>query len=169
MGFFDRLKRGLTKTRDSLTKKIERVVLGYADINDDLLDELEEILIMADVGINTTEKLMAAVRKGVKSREIKKPDDLKPFLAKEITGMLSQGANVMRIAAEGPTVLLIIGVNGAGKTTTIGKLSAYYKGRGKSVMLAAADTFRAAAIDQLGIWGEGYKARGGFGPGGCRV
>lgn len=154
MGFFDRLKQGLAKTRDSLTKKIETVVLGYADINDDLLDELEEILIMADVGINTTEKLMEAVRKGIKNKDIKAPADLKPFLAKQIAGMLSQGANVMRIASEGPTVLLIIGVNGAGKTTTIGKLSAYYKGRGKSVMLAAADTFRAAAIDQLEIWGQ---------------
>ncbi len=154
MGFFDRLKQSLGKTRDSLTKKIETVVLGYADINDDLLDELEEILIMADVGITTTEKLMSEVRKGIKSKEIKKPEDLKPFLAQQIGNMLSQGANVMRIASEGPTVILIIGVNGAGKTTTIGKLSAYYRGRGKSVMLAAADTFRAAAIDQLEIWGK---------------
>ena len=154
MGFFDRLKQSLGKTRDSLTKKIETVVLGYADINDDLLDELEEILIMADVGITTAEKLMSEVRKGIKSKEIKKPEDLKPFLAQQIGNMLSQGANVMRIASEGPTVILIIGVNGAGKTTTIGKLSAYYRGRGKSVMLAAADTFRAAAIDQLEIWGK---------------
>ena len=154
MGFFDRLKQGLEKTRDSLTKKIETVVLGYADINDDLLDELEEVLIMGDVGINTTEKLMDSVRKGIRAKEIKKPEDLKPFLAKQIAGMLSMGANVMRIASEGPTVILVIGVNGAGKTTTIGKLSAYYRGRGKSVMLAAADTFRAAAIDQLEIWGK---------------
>lgn len=154
MGFFDKLKQGLTKTRESLTKKIETVVLGYADINDDLLDELEEILIMADVGIDTTEKLMGEVRKGIKSKDIKTPEDLKPFLARKIAEMLSRGANVMRIASEGPTVILVVGVNGAGKTTTIGKLSNYYKGRGKSVMLAAADTFRAAAIDQLEIWGQ---------------
>lgn len=154
MGFFDRLKRGLAKTRESLTKKIETVVLGYADINDDLLDEIEEILIMGDVGMKTTQTLMAALRKGIKDKEIKGPADVKPFMAKTIASMLSQGANTMRIASEGPTVLLIVGVNGAGKTTTIGKLSAYYRGRGKSVMLAAADTFRAAAADQLEIWGE---------------
>lgn len=154
MGFFDRLKKGLTKTRENLTNKIEKLVIGYADIDDELLDELEETLIMADVGIETTERLMTAVRKGIKKKEINSPDDLRPFLQKEITAILSEGENETHVAEEGPTVLLVIGVNGAGKTTTIGKLAAYYKGEGKKVLLAAADTFRAAAIDQLESWGE---------------
>ena len=154
MGFFDRLKKGLTKTRENLTNKIEKLVIGYADIDDELLDELEETLIMADVGIETTERLMTAVRKGIKKKEINSPDDLRPFLQKEITAILSEGENETHVAAEEPTVLLVIGVNGAGKTTTIGKLAAYYKGEGEKVLLAAADTFRAAAIDQLESWGE---------------
>lgn len=154
MGFFDKLKKGLNKTRENLTTKIEKLVIGYADIDDDFLDELEETLIMADVGVQTTDKLMMAVRKGIKKKEINTPEDLKPFLQKEITEILMCGEDTTREAAENPTVLLVIGVNGAGKTTTIGKLSAYYKGQGKSVMLAAADTFRAAAIDQLEVWGQ---------------
>lgn len=158
MGFFDRLKQGLSKTRESLTAKIETAILGYADIDDDLLDELEEILIMADVGVATTDELMQAVRKGIRSKEIKAPGDLKPFLEKEITALLLKGGAGVRMAANGPTVILIVGVNGAGKTTTIGKLSAFYHYYGKKVMLAAADTFRAAAIDQLTIWGQRTEA-----------
>lgn len=159
MGFFDKLKKGLTKTRESITEKIEKLVIGYADIDDDLLDELEEILIMADVGVNTTDQLMQAVRKGIKKKEINSPEDLKPFLAKRISELLTKDSDETSVAAQGPTVLLVIGVNGVGKTTTIGKLSAYYKAQGKSVMLAAADTFRAAAIDQLEIWGQRTDAR----------
>lgn len=158
MGFFDRLKQGLTRTRASLTAKIETAILGYADIDEALLDDLEEILLMADVGVATTETLMKAVCRGIKTKEIKEPGDLKPFLEKEITALLVKGGAGIRMAAKGPTVLLIVGVNGAGKTTTIGKLSAFYHYYGKKVMLAAADTFRAAAIDQLEIWGERTKA-----------
>ncbi len=154
MGFFDKLKKGLTKTRESFTEKIEKLVIGYADIDDELLDELEETLIMSDVGFSTTEKLMDAVRKGIKKKEINGPEDLKPFLAKQISDMLTKDSDEIRMAAEGPTVMLVIGVNGVGKTTTIGKLSAFYKEQGKCVMLAAADTFRAAAIDQLEVWGQ---------------
>ena len=154
MGFFDKLKKGLNKSRENLVNKIEKLVIGYADIDEELLDELEETLIMADVGVKTTDKLMQAVRKGIKKKEINAPEDLKPFLAKEIAEILSQGEDATRVAANGPTVLLVIGVNGAGKTTTIGKLSAYYREQGKSVMLAAADMFRAAAIDQLEVWGK---------------
>ena len=154
MGFFDKLKKGLNKTRENLTNKIEKLVIGYADIDDNFLDELEETLIMADVGVQTTDKLMAAVRRGIKKKEINTPEDLKPFLQKEIAEILTRGEDTTRTAVNGPTVLLVIGVNGAGKTTTIGKLSAYYKKQGKSVMLAAADTFRAAAIDQLEVWGQ---------------
>ena len=154
MGFFDRLKKGLAKTRETFTTKIEKLIIGYADIDDDLLDELEETLIMSDVGVKTTERLMADVRKGIKKKDINTPEDLKPFLAEKISEILSTGSDETRIASAGPTVLLVIGVNGVGKTTTIGKLAAYYKEQGKSVMLAAADTFRAAAIDQLQIWGD---------------
>lgn len=154
MGFFDRLKKGLTRTRETLTAKIETTILGYADISDDLLDEIEEILIMADVGVATTELLMKEVRQGIKKKEIHSPTDLKPFLEKRITEILLAGGAGVRMAAVGPTVILIVGVNGAGKTTTIGKLSAFYHYYGKKVMLAAADTFRAAAIDQLEIWAK---------------
>ena len=154
MGFFDRLKKGLAKTRETFTNKIEKLIIGYADIDDDLRDELEETLIMSDVGVKTTERLMADVRKGIKKKDINTPEDLKPFLAEKISEILSTGSDETRIASAGPTVLLVIGVNGVGKTTTIGKLAAYYKEQGKSVMLAAADTFRAAAIDQLQIWGD---------------
>ena len=159
MGFFDKLKKGLTKTRETITEKIEKLVIGYADIDDDLLDELEEILIMADVGVNTTDNLMEAVRKGIKKKEINTPEDLKPFLAKKISELLTKDSDTTKIAQEGPTVILVIGVNGVGKTTTIGKLSNYYREQGKTVMLAAADTFRAAAIDQLEIWGERTNAK----------
>lgn len=154
MGFFDKLKKGLSKTRENITNKIEKLIIGYADIDDELLDELEEILIMADVGVSTTDKLMESVRKGIKKKEINSPEDLKPFLQAQISEILTAGSDETKVAAYGPTVILVIGVNGVGKTTTIGKLASYYQAQGKTVMLAAADTFRAAAIDQLQVWGE---------------
>lgn len=154
MGFFSKLKEGLTKTRKSLTEKIEKVIIGYADIDDDLLDELEDALIQADVGVKTSLQLMDDVRAGIKKKQINSPEDLKPFLIKRITEMLNEGSDETNIAKSGPTVILVIGVNGVGKTTTIGKLGRYYKEQGKTVMFAAADTFRAAAIDQLEIWGQ---------------
>ena len=159
MGFFDRLKKGLTKTRENFTHNIERLIVGYADIDDELIDDLEETLLMADVGVKTTETLIAAVRKGIKQKEIRTPEDLIPFLEKEIVSILEAGENTFQMAENGPTVLLVVGTNGVGKTTTIGKLSAYYRRQGKSVLLAAADTFRAAAIDQLEIWGKRADAQ----------
>lgn len=158
MGFFDKLKKGLEKTRKSFTEKIEQVVIGYAKIDDDLLDELEEALISADVGVKTSLHLMEEVRSGIKKKEINSPEDLKPFLERKISELLMIGSDESRLAKSGPTVILVIGVNGVGKTTTIGKLGSYYKQQGKTVMLAAADTFRAAAIDQLEIWGERVDA-----------
>ena len=124
MGFFDKLKKGLAKTRETITNKIEKLVIGYADIDDELLDELEEILIMADVGVNTTDRLMESVRKGIKKKEINTPEDLKPFLQARISELLANGSDETRVAVTGPTVLLVIGVNGVGKTPTIGKLAA---------------------------------------------
>ena len=159
MGFFDRLKKGLTKTRENFTHNIERLIIGYADIDDELIDDLEETLLMSDVGVKTTETLITAVRKGIKKKEICTPEDLIPFLEKEIARILEAGENTFHMAEQGPTVLLVVGTNGVGKTTTIGKLSAYYRRQGKSVLLAAADTFRAAAIDQLEIWSKRADAQ----------
>lgn len=154
MGFFDKLKAGLDKTRKSFTEKIEKLVIGYATIDDEFLDDLEAILLTADVGIQTTTALIADVKKGIKNKEINSPEDLKPFLQTRISDMLADDVAETKMAASGPTVIVIVGVNGVGKTTTIGKLAQYYKEQGLKVMLAAADTFRAAAIDQLEIWGE---------------
>lgn len=154
MGFFDRLKKGLTKTRENFTHSIERLIIGYADIDDDLIDELEETLLMADVGVKTTEMLIASVRKGIRNKDIQTPDDLIPFLEKEIVHILDRGESDTPMADQPPTVILVVGTNGVGKTTTIGKLSAYYRHQDKSVLLAAADTFRAAAIEQLEVWGK---------------
>ena len=153
MGFFDKLKSGLEKTRKTLTEKIEKLVIGYATIDDDFLDELEEVLIMADVGIKTTSILMQDVRNGIKAKQINEPADLRPFLEAKLKELLSNGDYKINYAKQGPTVIIVVGVNGVGKTTTIGKLGNYYKEQGLKVVLAAGDTFRAAAIDQLEIWG----------------
>jgi fused signal recognition particle receptor len=153
MGFFDRLKAGLTKTREKFIDKIDEILHGSKKIDDDLLDELEETLITSDVGMATTEKLIAGLRKGVRRAEINSPADVKNFLSNQIRDILTEEEGHFDYV-EPPRVILMIGVNGAGKTTTIGKLAAYYKAQGKSVMMAAADTFRAGAIDQLEIWAE---------------
>ena len=153
MGFFDRLKAGLAKTREKLADKFDELLHSSAKIDDELLEELEETLIMSDVGTKTTEKLMDGLKKGVRRAEIKSADDVKKFLADNIREILI-GEEGVNVEVKPPRVILMIGVNGAGKTTTIGKLSAYYKDLSKSVMVAAADTFRAGAIDQLEIWAE---------------
>ncbi|WP_110953093.1 signal recognition particle-docking protein FtsY [Anaerosinus massiliensis] len=158
MGFFDKLKKGLANTRQSFTEKIEQIVIGYAKIDDEFLDDLEEALIMADVGVKTSTRLMEEIRKGIRNKEIKEPGDLKPFLQEKITAILNEGEDTSIMAENPPTVIEVVGVNGVGKTTTIGKLGNYYREQGKTVMLAAADTFRAAAIDQLEIWGERIQA-----------
>lgn len=154
MGFFDKLKAGLEKTRKSFTEKIEQLVIGYATIDDEFLDDLEAVLLSADVGVQTTTALMADIKKAIKSKEINGPEDLKPFLQSRMSAILSDAVAETKMADNGPTVIMIVGVNGVGKTTTIGKLAQYYRQQGLKVMLAAADTFRAAAIDQLEIWGE---------------
>lgn len=153
MGFFDRLKAGLAKTREKLADKIDELLHGTTKIDDELLDELEETLIMSDVGAKTTEKLMEGLRKGVRKAEINSTDDVKKFLSNQIREILIEEQGEI-FNANPPYVILMIGVNGAGKTTTIGKLSAYYSEQGKKVMVAAADTFRAGAIEQLEIWAQ---------------
>ena len=154
MGFFDKLKAGLEKTRKSFTEKIEQLVIGYATIDDEFLDDLEAVLLSADVGVQTTATLIADIKKAIKSKEINGPEDLKPFLQTRISTILSDAVAETKMAVSGPTVIMVVGVNGVGKTTTIGKLAQYYRQQGLKVILAAADTFRAAAIDQLEIWGE---------------
>lgn len=153
MGFFDRLKAGLTKTREKFIDKIDEILHGSTKIDDELIDELEETLITSDVGMATTEKLIAGLRKGVRKAEINSPSDVKNFLSNQIREILTEEEGAI-INVSPPRVILMIGVNGAGKTTTIGKLAAYYSAQGKKVMMAAADTFRAGAIDQLEIWAE---------------
>lgn len=153
MGFFERLKDGLQKTRKNFTERIEVLVGMSAEIDDDFLDELEMILLSADVGAKTTEKLIEAVRQAARKKEIKGTEDVVPFLKKYLTQMLREEGQRTRISGT-PTVILVVGVNGVGKTTTIGKLANYFHLLNYKVMIAAADTFRAAASEQLEIWGK---------------
>lgn len=153
MGFFERLKDGLQKTRKNFTERIEVLIGMSAEIDDDFLDELEMILLSADVGAKTTEKLIEAVRQAARKKEIKGTEDVVPFLKKYLTQMLTEEGQRTRISGT-PTVILVVGVNGVGKTTTIGKLANYFHLLNYKVMIAAADTFRAAASEQLEIWGK---------------
>ena len=153
MGFFEKLKSGLTKTRQNFTDRITELVGMSAKVDEDFLEELEMILLTADVGVKTTEKLIEDVRQAAKKREINGTEDVLPFLKKQIAAMLKDDGVRTRIGAR-PTVILVVGVNGVGKTTTIGKLSNYFRLFNYKVMMAAGDTFRAAASAQLKIWGE---------------
>ena len=152
-GFFARLKEGLEKTRKNIFGGVDAILGGFTKIDDDLFDELEESLIMADLGVDTTLKIIENLRKRVKKERAEDPSLIKGMLEDEITAILEEGVDE-KFEVKSPCVMLVIGVNGVGKTTTIGKLAANYKAEGKKVLLAAADTFRAAAIDQLRIWGE---------------
>jgi fused signal recognition particle receptor len=153
MGLFNRLKESLTKTRQGLVEKIENLITGRQAIDESLFDELEEALIGADVGVETALELMETLRRQVKERKVKDPEQLKHLLQELIQGILSAGESSLNRGGP-PTVILVVGVNGVGKTTTIGKLAHHFKSRGERVLLGAADTFRAAAIDQLKIWGR---------------
>lgn len=152
-GFFARLMEGLEKTRKNIFGGIDSVLGSFTKIDDDLFDELEESLIMADLGVDTTLKIIENLKKRVKKERAEDPSLIKGMLEDEITAILEEGVEE-EFEVKTPCVMLVIGVNGVGKTTTIGKLAANYKAEGKKVLLAAADTFRAAAIDQLKIWGE---------------
>jgi fused signal recognition particle receptor len=154
MGIFDRLKAGLEKTRKNFTEKIDQLVTGYAIIDSEFLEELEAVLLSADIGIQTTNKLMGQITKGIRAKEINTPDELKPYLKNKINDIFLQKQMLIIDPAQPPRVIIVVGVNGVGKTTTIGKLGYYYHEQGDTVMFAAADTFRAAAIEQLEIWGE---------------
>ncbi len=153
MEFFDKLKSGLSKTRANFTDRMEDLVGVSVDLDEDFMDEMEMILVAGDVGVKTTEKIMAALRKAAYMREIKKPQEALPFIKKYIAGLLTSQGPRMNFSGN-PSVVLVVGVIGVGKTTTIGKLANYYRLMGYKVMIAAADTFRAAATEQLKIWGE---------------
>lgn len=152
-GFFAKLKAGLDKTRKNILGGVDGVLGAFTKIDEDLFEELEEALIMADLGVQTTMDIVENLRKRVKKEHATDPSVIKDMLVDEITAILEEGTEEAE-SLPSPSVLLVIGVNGVGKTTTIGKLAHNYKEEGKTVMLAAADTFRAAAIDQLEIWGE---------------
>lgn len=154
MGFFSRLMDGLKKTKESVIQNIKTVALGYAKIDDDMYDDLEAVMLQGDLGMETTEYLLDKIRKGVDSKEIKEGSDVVPYLEKCIVELLEENNEPVPDTAGTTNVIFIVGVNGVGKTTTIGKLAKYYKEQGKSVMVAAGDTFRAAASEQLTIWAE---------------
>ena len=151
MGFFDKIFGGLTKTRLNL-EDLEEIFQSYKPDNDDFYDELEEILVMADVGVNTSAEIVEKLRDAVFKKNLRKAKDVKEEIKNIVADMLSGGETIDMVTI--PSVILVIGVNGVGKTTSIGKMAAMFKEEGKKVILGAADTFRAAAIDQLEIWAD---------------
>ena len=153
MSFVEQLKDGLSKTRKNFTDRMEDLIGVSVELDDDFMDEMEMILVAGDVGVKTTEKIMAALRKAAATREIKSPAEALPFLKNYIANMLKTTGPRMHFSGH-PSIVLVVGVNGVGKTTTIGKLGNYYRLMGYKVMLAAADTFRAGATEQLQIWGK---------------
>ena len=150
--FFDRVKAGLEKTKNNFVKKVETIVIGYAEIDDDFLDDLEATMLVGDLGPKTTAYLMKEIRRGVTEGIINNTSEVMPFMEERITEMLGAQEEVLELHK--PEVILVVGVNGVGKTTTIAKLAHYYAEQGKKVIIAAGDTFRAAASEQLSIWAD---------------
>ncbi len=153
MGFFDKLKNGLTKTRESIAKQVNNVFSVFVKVDDELFENLEEALIMADIGVETSTYIIEKLRDNVKHKHITDGNLVKEELKSIISEILSALDTTVNTSTT-PSVILVIGVNGVGKTTSIGKIASHYKSTGKKVLLAAADTFRAAAIDQLDIWAQ---------------
>lgn len=151
--FFTRLKEGLTKTKDEMVSKIEDVIFQRPAIDEDMLEELEEALILSDIGMDTTEKIIEQLRSDIKTEKLDTPEAVKAQIEKIISDLITKEEG-MKLSDQYPLVILMIGVNGAGKTTSMGKIAHMLKAQGRSVMFAAGDTFRAAAIEQLEIWGE---------------
>lgn len=152
MAFLDKLKAGLSKTKSAIFGQIDEVLKAFVKVDEDLLDELEELLITSDVGVNATEEIIERLRDEIKSGRLKEKDQVIDTLKAILSEMIGEGAPLDLSGS--PTVILVIGVNGAGKTTSIGKISNRLVQSGKKVVVAAADTFRAAAIDQLAVWCE---------------
>ncbi len=153
MGFFEKIKAGLTKTRDAMSSTLGSVFSGFSQLDDDFYDELEESLILADLGVDTAVKAADLLRKKVREQHLKTPEEAKAALKEILVQMLSVGDAQLNLATK-PSVVLVIGVNGVGKTTTIGKIASQLTKQGKKVLLVAGDTFRAAAADQLEIWAD---------------
>ena len=153
MGFFDKLKNGLTKTRESIAKQVNNVFSVFVKVDDELFENLEEALIMADIGVETSTYIIEKLRDNVKHKHITDGNLVKEELKSIISEILSALDTTVNTSTT-PSGILVIGVNGVGKTTSIGKIASHYKSMGKKVLLAAADTFRAAAIDQLDIWAQ---------------
>ena len=151
--FFTRLKEGLTKTKDEMVSKIEDVIFQRPAIDEDMLEELEEALILSDIGMDTTEKIIEQLRSDIKTEKLDTPEAVKVQIEKIISDLITKEEG-MKLSDQYPLVILMIGVNGAGKTTSMGKIAHMLKEQGRSVMFAAGDTFRAPAIEQLEIWGE---------------
>ena len=152
MAFLDKLKAGLSKTKNAIFGQIDEVLKAFVKVDEDLLEELEELLIMSDVGVNATEEIMDRLRDDVKSGRLKEKDQVTDALKAILEDMIGEGGELDLSTT--PSIILVIGVNGAGKTTSIGKISNRLIAKGKKVVVAAADTFRAAAIDQLAVWCE---------------
>ena len=152
MAFLDKLKAGLQKTKNALFKPIDQMLKAFTKVDEDLLEELEEMLICADVGAGATDEIIEKLRDDIKEEKIKDADEVRAFLKNTLKDMIGEGGPL--VLDTKPSVILVIGVNGAGKTTSIGKISNKLKQDGKKVVVAAADTFRAAAIDQLAVWCE---------------
>ena len=152
MGFFEKLKAGLSKTKKALFGGIEDLFKRFRRVDEDLFDELEELLITSDVGVETTEELLDNLREKVKEEKIKEPEEIKKILYADLRAMIGEG-DELHLSTQ-PSVILVIGVNGVGKTTSIGKMAAELKSQKKKVIVAAADTFRAAAAEQLAVWCE---------------
>jgi fused signal recognition particle receptor len=150
MGFFDKLKEGLKKTKNAVFGQVNEVIKNFRKVDESLLEELEEIMICADMGTNTTEKVIEELRDRIKTENIKNADDVKTALCDILVRQIGEGEGLN--LSTSPSVILVIGVNGVGKTTSIGKIAYNLKNEGKKVIVAAADTFRAAAIDQLAVW-----------------
>ena len=153
MGFFDKIKTGLAKTREALSDTLGNVFSGFSEIDDDFYDELEESLILADLGVDTALKAVERLRKAVRENHLKTTEEAKEALKEILVQMLDVGDTALDLSTS-PSVVLVIGVNGVGKTTTIGKIATHLKKQGKNVLLVAGDTFRAAAADQLSVWAE---------------
>jgi len=151
MGFFDKLKNGLGKTKSSFGDKMNDIFSGFRKVDEDLLDELEEILIMSDIGVETSSKIIENLRDRIKKEKIEDEEDVKKALRDEMKEILDEQENGLDLTYK-PTVILVVGVNGVGKTTSIGKIANRIKQEGKEVIIAAADTFRAAAVEQVEIW-----------------